>query len=124
MTEEIIYEGLDRTHKLDILSEVKLLKSILKKKGWWVNKYIVSPVKDGVMFKVEVEHFIRNVGNKVKYFKTYLSEEKAKEIEALYDAIPRKMFIDAGTGKERYRPEKIVREITDNILDISKFFSD
>jgi hypothetical protein len=88
-----IGDGGLKTHIVDIPDEVKLLKQIAKKKGWRVNKYNIRPLHDATMFKVEVEHFVKGVSRGTKVFRTFLSDEVLKEIETLYDAIPRKIYI-------------------------------
>lgn len=117
-------DGKIREHEVDKAAEVKLLKQIVKKKGWRVNKYDIRHLHDATAFRVEVEHFIKGTSMGTKIFRAFLSDETFKEIEALYDAIPRKQYIDTRIQMTRERPVKNIEEKQKKELDLNKFFSD
>jgi hypothetical protein len=135
LTPEEEFEGLTRTHTLDDAKFIAFVKTAIKGTKMRVNKYIISPLIDGKMLKLEVEAFtktnkskgiIGGISKGTRSVKGYLSEEKCNELVALLDKIPRKVYQDTRTKENIERPQKIISDKKGNLkeLDLDNLFDD
>ena len=122
---EIEFEGLYRTHDLDDAKFIAWVKKTIKSKTIRVNRYVIFPIIDGTMLRLEVEKYIKGKSAGTRVVKGYLSETKFKELEKLLDAIPKKSIQDTRSGEYIEYPIKLEKGKANlKEMDLDHLFDD